>query len=562
MTDQNATVHTYAYDKLGRNLSDSVSVSDPAIDATVGGLQSVYEVRGLRSHVKSLNTNRTAVLNEVQWVRNDFGQMVAEYQEHGGSVGGSSLHVDYTYADPSDPTTPNTLRPTSIQYPNTTEITSEYGSEIASALSRPDALKEGSTVLSSYRFLGSSTNVGVKYDAAASVELTYENGSTGDAGDKYTGLDRFGRLVETIWKPTSGSNLIQSQYGLNAFGGVVWRRDDLAHAMSKPTEDNYYWYDGLYQVQQHKRGTLNNYQTGIESPAAQIETFAYDAMGNWLAYETQVPALNQGRSYNQANEITALHNPSSVVQPDYDATGNMTIAPKVGSWSTSCALKWDAWNRLVRITQGPASPINYTYDALTRRIKTVGTETRRFYYNNQWRAVEERVGTTPVTDTVYVWGILNRWDMVLRRKLGVSTLNHYVLKDYLDPMAIIHESGAVVERFSYDAFGPVRFLEPDFVATSPNLSPIGWNFLFHAEFQDTATGLYNYGYRYYHPKLGRWLSRDPLGEKEGTNLHQTCRNSPLYSVDVYGGNVLVGVKTGAELGSFVFPGIGTVITVK
>jgi hypothetical protein len=50
---------------------------------------------------------------------------------------------------------------------------------------------------------------------------------TGDADVKYTGLDRFGRLDESIWKPASGPSLVQSQYGGNRFGGVVWRYDEL-----------------------------------------------------------------------------------------------------------------------------------------------------------------------------------------------------------------------------------------------------------------------------------------------------------------------------------------------
>ncbi|WP_425606517.1 RHS repeat-associated core domain-containing protein [Prosthecobacter fusiformis] len=28
-----------------------------------------------------------------------------------------------------------------------------------------------------------------------------------------------------------------------------------------------------------------------------------------------------------------------------------------------------------------------------------------------------------------------------------------------------------------------------------------------------SSGYYNYGYRYYSPELGRWLSRDPIGEE-------------------------------------------------
>ena len=56
-------------------------------------------------------------------------------------------------------------------------------------------------------------------------------------------------------------------------------------------------------------------------------------------------------------------------------------------------------------------------------------------------------------------------------------------------------------------------LAPDFSVRAA--SECGWNFLYHAEFIDALTGLYNYGYRFYHPSLGRWISRDPIGEGRG-----------------------------------------------
>jgi RHS repeat-associated protein len=107
-----------------------------------------------------------------------------------------------------------------------------------------------------------------------------------------------------------------------------------------------------------------------------------------------------------------------------------------------------------------------------------------------------------------------------------------LLKDYLDPAAVIDTSAAVVERFGYDAFGPVRFMDAAFAPRSA--SALDWNFLFHAEFLDTDSGLYNYGFRYYHPELGRWLSRDPFGENGGLNLYGFVKNKPVMRFDVLG----------------------------
>ncbi|TGC20883.1 insecticidal toxin SepC/TccC, partial [Escherichia sp. E1130] len=41
-----------------------------------------------------------------------------------------------------------------------------------------------------------------------------------------------------------------------------------------------------------------------------------------------------------------------------------------------------------------------------------------------------------------------------------------------------------------------------------------------------ATGLLYYGWRYYQPETGRWLSADPGGLIDGVNLFRFCGNNP------------------------------------
>ena len=46
--------------------------------------------------------------------------------------------------------------------------------------------------------------------------------------------------------------------------------------------------------------------------------------------------------------------------------------------------------------------------------------------------------------------------------------------------------------------------------------------------------MYYYGYRFYVPALGRWLSRDPIGEKGGLNLYGWCMNNGINGIDLLG----------------------------
>lgn len=48
---------------------------------------------------------------------------------------------------------------------------------------------------------------------------------------------------------------------------------------------------------------------------------------------------------------------------------------------------------------------------------------------------------------------------------------------------------------------------------------------------DEKTGLSYYGYRFYVPALGRWLTRDPLGEDGGINVYGFVGNDPVNTVD-------------------------------
>jgi RHS repeat-associated protein len=344
--------------------------------------------------------------------------------------------------------------------------------------------------------------------------------------------------VETIWETSAEAKLVHSTYGRNRVGGVNWRRDNLAHAMSVTDQDNYYWYDCLQQVTRHDRGNLvptsGAPYVGIDvATRAQQELFNYDETGNWNAYHDQVPSLNQTRTHTTANEIDSITAPTDVVQPAYDLTGNMTTCPKTGEWDAAFTFKWDAWNRLVEIKQGATVVATNQYDALTRRTrKTSGGETRDYYYNDQWRCIEEQVSGD--VKAQFIWCPWDRWNLIKRLRSASSVLDEalYVAKDYLDPVAIIRSNGSVSERYEYEAFGPVRIMDEDYAHRTT--SAYVWNFLFHAEFLDSDSGLYNYGYRFYHPNLGRWISKDPIEEEGGINLYGMLNNSPQNNIDLLG----------------------------
>jgi RHS repeat-associated protein len=100
---------------------------------------------------------------------------------------------------------------------------------------------------------------------------------------------------------------------------------------------------------------------------------------------------------------------------------------------------------------------------------------------------------------------------------------------------MVDTSGSLVANYQYDPFG--KTISADETLTSSN------PFRFSTKYLDVETGLYYYGYRYYSSELGRWLSRDPIGESFNINIYAFISNNPnsfldpfgLYGIDIHMG---------------------------
>ena len=61
-----------------------------------------------------------------------------------------------------------------------------------------------------------------------------------------------------------------------------------------------------------------------------------------------------------------------------------------------------------------------------------------------------------------------------------------------------------------------------------------FKFRFSTKYWDEETRSYYYGYRHYAPKLGCWLSRDPIGERGDLKLYGFVKNDPINKWDYLG----------------------------
>ena len=79
-------------------------------------------------------------------------------------------------------------------------------------------------------------------------------------------------------------------------------------------------------------------------------------------------------------------------------------------------------------------------------------------------------------------------------------------------------SGTIAALYGYDPFGKL------IKSTGPYSD--NNRFQYSTKYTEPTVGLIYYGYRYYNPSVGSWISRDPSEEKGGVNLYGFVNNSP------------------------------------
>ncbi len=551
-TDQNGTVHSYDFDKLGRRTQNRVTTLGTGVDGAVKRIATTFEVRGMVQNITSYDNATVgsgSIVNDVQRTYNAFGQATADYQSHSGAVNvATTPKVQYSYLSGST----NSIRPTAMTYPNGRVLTYSYGSAggVNDSLSRVNALvdNDGTTQLAAYQYLGLGTVVEVD-DTQPDIKYTLidlASANDPDTGDIYSGLDRFSRVKDCRWyNYGTSADAARIKHGYDRAGNRLYREDPVATSNSK-AYDELYAYDAIYRLRDMQRGTLNGSKTAITAGTRTFEQcWTLDPTGNWKGFREDSDGngawdLVQSRTDNNVNEITGISNSvgSAWVTPAYNRAGNMTTIPQPAEPTEGYTGTYDAWNRLVKIVDVPTGQTvqENAYDGRTFRVVkksyTAGvlSETRQLFFSTGWQVVEERLGAATAAERQFVWGLQYIDDLVVRDRdtTGGGTLNerlYAIQDDHCNVIVICSFSGNSNERYAYSGFGKPQYLLPGFTILAG--SAYDWEVLFAGLQRDALVQLHLARHRLICSAAGTWLIRDPLGSNISKKVYEFVDSDPV-----------------------------------
>ncbi|WBU50858.1 RHS repeat protein [Kosakonia pseudosacchari] len=361
------------------------------------------------------------------------------------------------------------------------------------------------------------------------------------------------RLVGIKTERITAAKVLQDlRYEYDPVGNVLVITNDAEETRfwrnQEVVPENRYTYDSLYQlISATGREMANAVQQGSSRPdfssfddatyTSYSRTYTYDNAGNLTKIQHSAPA--SGNTYTVNMTVSDRSNRavlSTFTEKPADVDALFTAGGQQKQLLPGQTLQWTARQELQQVTpvtrNGAADDSeSYRYNASSQRIVKVTSQltgntmqTKRVIY---LPGLELRSSATEELQVITV-GVAGRAQVrVLHWESG-------------QPDGISNDP----IRYSYDNLTGSSSLEVDSsgeLISQEEYYPYGGTALFAARSQleadyktirysgkeQDATGLYYYGWRYYQPWGGRWLSADPAGGIDGLNLFRMVRNNPV-----------------------------------
>ncbi len=335
-------------------------------------------------------------------------------------------------------------------------------------------------------------------------------------------------LVESIQSGKDGNTEVQDLgYVFDSLGNLSTREDSIQGVYES------FDYDLLNRL------TGGAVYDALDDTEREAKTYSYDAVGN-IVNKSDVGA--EDYEYESGNEAgSGDAGPHAVVSAggntyEYDDNGNMTSG-------AGKAMTWTSFNKPQVISDSTTTSafIHGPERARIQQTRVQGAATTTIkYVGTMFEQVEKTGAATQYVHYVFAG----------ERRVAVYTTDdgatptettRYLHQDHLGSVdTITDETGAVVERLSYDAWGKRRTATGDdawtdsLIAITPGNTPRG--FTGHEHLDDFE--LVHMNGRVYDPVLGRFMSPDPFVQypesTQGFNRYTYTSNNPLSFTDPSG----------------------------
>jgi RHS repeat-associated protein len=303
-------------------------------------------------------------------------------------------------------------------------------------------------------------------------------------GYTYDNANRLTGIVHPYTLLTGGAVTLGLTYVYDNAGN----RTQITDTQAGGTQITNFAYDALNRL------------TAATYPNGDMLSYGYDAVGNRTSQTTN--GMMVTNTFDLANRMTASGSDTYT----FDANGNQT-GQTVGGVMTS--FSYDALDRLTAI--GGPTPATYVYNGLNLRVsKTVGMTTTRFAWD---LAMSTPVLLSDGASTEYIYGHELIGQVVTSGGMGTATYAH---ADVLGSVRLVTDgTGTEAGTAQYDAFGTVR-----------SQTGVQLPFGFTGEQRDAESGLIYLRARFYDPKTGRFLTRDPV---RGSVTRPASQHSYVYA---------------------------------
>ncbi len=252
--------------------------------------------------------------------------------------------------------------------------------------------------------------------------------------------------------------------------------------------------------------------------------YAYDSLDNRLEKDTSVYKVDEANQLIEADGIIYT----------FDQQGNLatkTIGDQTWAYQSN------PLNQIISITDPEQNRVKFTYDLSGKRFtkrsetKNKKSKVQRFFYlgeteigslDEKGNIVELKIPSDPNNPEAPCIAIEIKQEVYV----PLYDLQGSIVC-LLDP-----QRRKLVESYRYSVYGEEEITNAKGRAVAD--SSIGNPWRYRGKRVDKEIGLIYFGYRYYSPETGRWITPDPLGSIDGPNLYAYALNNPMSYVDYFG----------------------------